>query len=265
MGSATREAVARLKNVLSQPDIAASVAVAAELFAASRSVSSSAQLRSLLADSAIESAQKAGIMPRVFGASLRPLTEQILSCAVAQRWSTPDDLTSGIEESALRVLAMTLDDPDSLQSELLSCGEIVSSDPQLELTLGSKLGSPQAKTAMVSALFQAKTSEQAFLVLSHIVQQNRSKRFAERLQHAAMIIADQSDRVLATVVTARPLVSEQLKRLRASLSKIYGREVTLTQQVDHSVLGGLRIHIGDDVIDGSIENKINQLRLAVVG
>jgi F-type H+-transporting ATPase subunit delta len=49
------------------------------------------------------------------------------------------------------------------------------------------------------------------------------------------------------------------------LTKIYGRELRLNLEIDPSIIGGLRVQVGDDVIDGSISSRINDLRLQLAG
>ena len=66
---------------------------------------------------------------------------------------------------------------------------------------------------------------------------------------------------LATVTTAREIPAAQLDRLRVGLERKYGRTLQLQQIVDPAVLGGLRVSIGDDIIDGTVRSKFTDLRL----
>ena len=53
--------------------------------------------------------------------------------------------------------------------------------------------------------------------------------------------------------------------LAKSLSSRYGRNLTINQVIDASVVGGLKVQIGDDVIDGSIATRLKDLRLQLAG
>jgi F-type H+-transporting ATPase subunit delta len=66
---------------------------------------------------------------------------------------------------------------------------------------------------------------------------------------------------VATITTAAPLASAQLERLRSKLSQSYGRELMVNQVVDAAVLGGVKVQIGDDIIDGSVLTRLQDLRL----
>ena len=83
----------------------------------------------------------------------------------------------------------------------------------------------------------------------------------ELIRNAASLVADEADLAVATITTATPLSAEQLDRLRAGLAKNHGRDLKLNLVIDPAVLGGIRVQIGDDVIDGSVSTKITELRL----
>ena len=70
---------------------------------------------------------------------------------------------------------------------------------------------------------------------------------------------------VATIITAAPISPAQLDRLRAGLAKSYGRELKLNLVIDPSIIGGIRVQIGDDVIDGSVSTRLNDLRLQLAG
>ncbi|GAB7304948.1 hypothetical protein MAFF212519_28330 [Clavibacter michiganensis] len=74
-------------------------------------------------------------------------------------------------------------------------------------------------------------------------------------------MADQAGLTIATVSVASPLSPEQSERLAQALSRRYSRRIELNQVVDRDLVGGLRVQIGDDVIDGSVATRINDLRL----
>lgn len=264
MGSATREALDQSKTALS--DLArVDLTTVAELFAAGRVVGDSGQLRSLLADPSAEAGVKATIVERVFARSLAPSSLELLKAVASARWSSQKDLLGGIEELGLRAAALSAGPDARLEAQLFAFSRTVSSDAELELALGSKLGSQDAKLALVDTLLTGNGSPEIVEIVKHLVLQPRGRRIGELLRHAASVVADQSGFAVATVSSARPLGAAQLERLEKGLAAQYGRAIRLNQVVDPAVIGGLRVQVGDDVIDGSIASRLGELRLQLAG
>ena len=66
------------------------------------------------------------------------------------------------------------------------------------------------------------------------------------------------------VTTARKLTVKQQKDMASSLAKKLGKEVTITSEIDKSLIAGAIIHAGDLVIDGSARGKLNKLTTALI-
>lgn len=260
MGSATREALGAATAALAAASSSDGLATGEQLFEAARVIGDSAQLRNALADPAAEPKAKTTLVNAVFG-SLSAPAKSSLAAIVASRWSSQDDLLAGIEEIGIRAVASSASSDTSIEDELFSFGAAVSSDAELELAVGSKLGSAASKSALVTSLLKGKASAQTLAIVDHLVQQPRGRRIGELLKHAASLVADQAGLAVATVISATSLSPAQLERLRAGLAKSYGRDLTINQVVDPTIIGGLRVQIGDDVIDGSVATRINDLRL----
>ena len=71
--------------------------------------------------------------------------------------------------------------------------------------------------------------------------------------------AEAEARVEATVISALPLEAAQLKTIGEALKRKLGREVNLTAQTDKALMGGVVIHAGDLVIDGSVRGRLAEL------
>ena len=77
--------------------------------------------------------------------------------------------------------------------------------------------------------------------------------------------AESAGERVATVRVSEPLKDADRSRLRAALAKQYGRDIHINEVVDPSVIGGIRVEIGDDVIDGSIASRLDDARRRLVG
>ncbi|MBW8871186.1 MAG: F0F1 ATP synthase subunit delta [Leifsonia sp.] len=263
MGSATREALARSVSALADLGSKADLATAEDLFAAGRVVADSAQLRAVLSDPTVSGERKAVLVKRVF-ASLSAPAVQLLSVVTAQRWSSHDDLLAAIEELGIRAIATSAPRNVDIVAELFVFGGAVTSDASLELALRSKLATTDSKVALVQRLLGGRASKETVAIVRQLVDQPRGRSVRESLRAAARTVAAQHGKTIASVYAATPLPDAQIERLRSVLSATYG-DLQINQVVDPSIIGGLRVQIGDDVIDGSIASRLAELRLQLAG
>ena len=263
MGSATRSALAA---ATAQLDAAKGVGLATgeQLLSAGRAIAGSTQLRAVLSDPSIGQKEKSGLLGSIFP-KLDALAAQLLGGIVESRWSNSDELVDGIESIGIRALANAAGSDAGIEGELFAVGRAIASDPDLELALGSKLGDPAAKGQLITTLIGKKASPATLAILSHLVQSPRGRRIGELVTGAAKAVSDAAGRQLATVTAAVPLSAAQQKRLAAALTKQYGIDTRVDVIVDPSVLGGLRVQVGDEVVDGTVSARLTDLRLQLAG
>lgn len=264
MGSATREALAGTRAALAGIG-PAELQAADDLLAATRVIGSTPQLRTALMDAEAESAQKRALVQQVFGGRIAAEAATLLASAASFRWSSADDFLAGLEALGIRLASDAAGAQVALDAELFAFERTVGGDAELELALGSKLGAASAKTQLVDRLLTSRASAATVVIVRHLVQQPRGRRIGEMLRHAASIVADQRGFDVATVTSAVPLTDDQLARLERSLAPSAGRSIRFDTIVDPAVLGGIRIQLGDDVIDGSVATRLSDLRLQLAG
>ncbi|MFZ7088592.1 F0F1 ATP synthase subunit delta [Curtobacterium sp. RRHDQ10] len=260
MRSATRTALTSTRAVLADLGGSADLGTGVEILESGRIIASSPQLLTVFADPTADAVGKKGIVDRVF-ASRSLSTRAVLTAVVASRWSSQGDLLAGIEDAGIRVVAASAPQDVSIEAELFVFETAVRSDAGLELALGTKLGSPAEKSALVHRLLAGKASTQTIEILSHLVQQPRRRRIGEIVRDASRIVADQADKLVATVITAAPLTDGQVAQITRGIATRYGRDITINQVVEPAVLGGVRVQVGGDVIDGTVSSRISELKL----
>jgi F-type H+-transporting ATPase subunit delta len=263
MGSATREAIAAANAALAKQGTV-DLATGEQLLSAALVVNGSHELRAALADDTAKDADRKGIVDAVFGAYTTS-AKAILESLATSRWSSEDDLVAGIEELGIRALASSAPKSLSIDDELFEFGVAVTSDSELELALGSKLGGVDGKVSLIEALLAGKASEQTIAILKALLAQPRGRRIAELIRYAATIVADESGNGIATVTVASALDDAQRARLATALSTQYSRDIRINEIVDPDILGGMRVQVGSEVIDGTISNRIADLRLRLAG
>ena len=259
MGSASREALAHVKSTLTAEPLG--VEAGADLLTASAQIDGARALLAAFADASASVDEKKKLVERLF-ASASSGARSVLLAAVSEAWSNPEEFIAGVEELGLRAIANS---NGALADELLATAGVIDGSHELELGLGSKLGDPAAKLALVDRLFSGKLSSSALGVVRHLVANARGRKLGAALRGAARLAADQGGSELATVTIAAPLSPAQEERVAALLTRTAGRPVRVTTVLDPALVGGIRIQIGDDVIDGSVRTRLDDLRLQLAG
>ena len=79
------------------------------------------------------------------------------------------------------------------------------------------------------------------------------------------LASDHRGEITAEVTSAHPLDNKQIDALKAQLKKRVGSDVSVSTAVDSSILGGLVVQIGSQMIDSSIKTRLNTLSQAMKG
>ena len=243
-------------------------ALADELFAVARLLDGQVALRRALSDPSGSPADRAGVARRLLSGRVSEATLDLVETAARQRWSRPLDLVEATEALATDAALDAADargELDGVEDELFRFGRIVAGDAELSRILSDRTAPAAGKTALLERLVSDRVSPiTAMLLRNHLTGRavGNAENVVERLSEAASTHRGQS---VARVTTAVPLTAAQERRLAELLSRLYNRPMGLQVIVDPSVLGGLVIRVGDEVIDGSVAHRLEVASRRLVG
>jgi F-type H+-transporting ATPase subunit delta len=121
-----------------------------------------------------------------------------------------------------------------------------------------------AKRGLLDALLRDKVPP-VTLALVQQAASGRHRSFGAALTEFQRLAAARRQRLIATVRVARPLDDASYRRMADALSGRYGGRVHLNVIVDPDVLGGARVEIGDEVVDGTVANRLEDVRRRIAG
>jgi F-type H+-transporting ATPase subunit delta len=262
MGAATRASVATAVEALDAVK-RPGADLGGQLLAAARAVASSHQLVTVLVDPSVPADQRALLAQRAVGGGLGLQARKLLGVLAGGRWSGPSDLVAAIEELGYRALARATS-AEGLESELFTVRRAVTSDGRLELALGNQASPVAARIALVESVLKD-ANPATLAIVRHVVLLPRGRKPVEAIDRAQDVVADARGRLVAVVETAKPLSASQSAALAERLESAYGRKIAVNQVLEPALVGGLRITIGDDVIDGTVRARLDDLRLRLAG
>ncbi len=238
-----------------------------ELFAVTSLLDATPALRRVLTDPATEADARVGLAKQVLSDKISPATLSVIIEAVGGRWSAGRDLTDGLEIAGVAAHVSAADKDGQLaamESELFEVGRIIDADRELRRTLTDRTLPASAKATLVDTIFEGKVTPPTAALVRQAAAA-RTASFDKTLSTFADEVAARRSRLLAEVRSTYELSDDELGRISAALANRYGREFHLNTVVDPDVVGGVRVSIGGDVIDGSISSRLEDARRLLAG
>jgi F-type H+-transporting ATPase subunit delta len=264
MSSSTRQALAAAKELITPLLADAELKFAEEIFAIGSAVSDSKQLRNILSDPSAEIAKKKAALAAVFSKSVSTKSVDFVAKLVDLRWSSGQDLVRALEQLAVHsvaAIAAKSNKLETLEVELFSFRQVVDSDQELQIALASRQASSDQKIALVNDLLAGKFGPEAGLLIRFAVVGSTKRRLAVVLEQFGKLLAGYAERLVANVTVAAALSDEQRAALESVLSKTHGQALRMNIEVDPAILGGVKIQIAGEIIDGSVANRLKQARM----
>ncbi|MEU1346051.1 F0F1 ATP synthase subunit delta [Streptomyces sp. NPDC005786] len=271
MNSASREALAAARerlDALTDNTSVDAAKLAEDLAGVTALLHREVSLRRVLTDPAQAGEARAELAGRLLRGQVGGEAVDLVSGMVRSRWSQSRDLVDSTEElanTADLTAAQRSGDLDDVEDELFRFGRIVASDPELRSALTSRTATPAAKGELLRSLLGGKARPVTERLVVRLVTQPRGRSLEAGLESLSKLAADRRDRVVAVVTSAVPLSDRQKQRLGAALAKIYGRQMHLSLDVDPAVLGGIVVRVGDEVINGSIAERLDEATRRMAG
>ena len=264
MASSTRQALQAATAALTPLLKKADLKFAEELFSIGVALSTSVQLRNILSDPSGAEKAKHGALNAVFGKKVSKEALAFAQTLSGLRWSRGGDLVTAFEQLGVYTVASIAagnKELSTLESELFSVQQLIDSDEDLQQAFSSRQASTDSKVALIKKLTGKKVSENTDLLVRFAVEGARHRRLSLVLEGYGKQVSAVAERLVATVTVAAPLEKAQLERLEKALAKTYGQELNLNVEIDPSVIGGVKVQVSGEIIDGSVATRLNQARM----
>lgn len=236
-----------------------------ELFTVSQLFRSEAGLRRFATDGSLPVEAKQGMVKQVFRGRVGGPALALLTDAVGRRWTRSHDLADVLERlSEIAIVRSAGAEAGRVTDELFELSGIVDGNPQLRSALSDPARSVDDKAALVGSLLEGKAVP-ATITLAKQSLAGTYRTVTNALATYREVAAETQREVVATVRVARPMSDADESRLAQTLGRQYATTVHLNVEIDPDVLGGIRVEIGDEVIDGTIAGRLDDARRHLVG
>lgn len=264
--SASREA---LKNLLDRfgeisknADDKALATLADELASVAQLLNREVMVTRHLSQPSEDAAPKVRLVERLISGKVEDSTLDVLRAAVSERWSANADLIDGVEQvarQALLIRAEKADQVDEVEDQLFRFSRILDSQPRLSVLLGDYSAPAEGRVELLHKVLGSAdetVNPIAEALLSQTIVLLRGQSADEAVLNLAELAVARRGEVVAHVSVAAEISDEQRNRLTEVLSRIYNHPAKVQLQIDPKLLGGVRIAVGDEVIDGTLSSRL---------
>ena len=176
------------------------------------------------------------------------------------------DLISDRYASALYDLALEKKLVDVVLDDLLFIQSIIKNNKDLKLVIKSPLIKSNDKLEILQNILKSKNPNELSSTFLKVLSKNkRFQKTVDIISQFKNINAQKRGDVLADITSAEKLSNEQQDNIKEQLRTILGDKLSLSYKVDEQIIGGLIIKVGSKMIDTSLSNKINKLKIAMKG
>ena len=173
---------------------------------------------------------------------------------------------AGRYASALFDLARDKSAIDTVKGSIDQVADALKQSAELRGLLTSPAISRDESLRVVRSLaVEMKIDKMTANFLGVMAEKGRLAALPDAIRVFDALVAAHRGEARATVTSARPLTDAQLKTLSDKLTQRAGRTVHLDTNIDPDLLGGVRIQMGSQLIDASVQTKLNQLANRMAG
>ena len=238
-----------------------------ELFTITKVLDDSIQLERALTDPSRPVADKVAVLTELLGDNVHPMTMEIMTDLVSRHWSRARDIANAVEDFGVYAMMYYADATGATLQVSVELSELHSALLNLSVVrakLYDYQATSEARVKLFHEVFSGKPLNKVTMRLAaHATCPLRRRRYLETIQWLINKLSRHMGESMVTVTTATPLKPEQIKRLVEVYSAKVGRQVHINSVVDPTVLGGMRIQVGDEVTDNTVVAQLQNLHRKV--
>ena len=238
-----------------------------ELFTITSALDHNIQLERALTDPSRPVEDKVAVVKTLIGDQAHPLVMEIMSDLVSRRWSRVSDIANAVEDFGVDGMMYYADYTNTTLQVSIVLAELHSALlnlPVVRTKLYDATVSSEARVKLLYSLIgDADFTKVTKRLAEHATCNLRNRRYLQTIQWLINKFSRHMGESMVTVTTATPLSKEQVEKLIAIYSAKTGHPVHINSVVDPTVMGGMRIQVGDEVTDNTVVAQLQHLQRTV--
>jgi F-type H+-transporting ATPase subunit delta len=239
--------------------------LSSELFFITDVLGSNISVRRALTDPSRDAQSKSVFVKDLLASKVGAPALGLLTEISALRWSGAKDLVQVIEQLAIEAEASAANisgELDRVEEEIFVVFNAITNSSELRKAF--KSDAVQAKSKLAQEILK-NASDSTSKLLSQMVNSWRGRSIEATFADYQWALAARRNRVIALVKVAAPLTQDQQTRLVTALTSKVGQPVRINIEIDPHVIGGVSVKFADEIVDGSISNRLAGAARALAG
>lgn len=146
-----------------------------------------------------------------------------------------------------------------IENELKALTGTFQGDEEVQRFISSPKISEETKWEIISKALDGKLSKPVVSLTKLLVERGRIGLLPELLEGYIRISGESLGIANATVYSTYPLNEQEIEHVAAEFGTLVNKKIRIENYVDQSLLGGLKVRIGDTLYDGSLAGKLERL------
>lgn len=170
------------------------------------------------------------------------------------------DSVGRLYANALMELSLEQQQLDTVAQELQDLAGLIDSDDGLRRLIENPILDRTQRSAMLQRLFEGRVSDLLYRFLQTVNRKDRLASLPAIATAFAKLLAAHRNEVEVEAFVASPMDADTAGRVADGLGASLGKKVTLNQHVDPSLIGGLKLRIGDRLLDASVATQLRSIK-----
>ncbi len=166
------------------------------------------------------------------------------------------DLTYG---SALYQAAVELNKKDLILEEAFQVLEVFENEPDFYSFINYPAISANEKKEVLTNVFEGRICQELLNLLYVLVDKGRTARYGKIIKAYKDMVDREEGVTYGTVYSVEPLTEAQIKKMEEEITKLIKQETKLENQLDASLIGGVKILVDGRIIDASYRKRLDDL------
>jgi F-type H+-transporting ATPase subunit delta len=161
--------------------------------------------------------------------------------------------------SALYQAAQELGKEKQILEEAMALMEVLKESPDMQALLNNPTISPKEKKVVVQKVFEGRICDELLNLLYVLLDKRRARNFSNIIKTYKKLIDKEQGVSYGKVFSVQPLSAARLKEFEEETSKLLRSRVSLENETDQSLIGGVKIFVEGKVLDASLRTRLQNL------